>query len=117
MTPDKPDYLPGETALLTVKTTDSAGHPVPADLSVGVVDESIYAINPDTTNIRAAFYPMRQNEVRTNYSFEEIYLDGGDKAGGNIPVRTKFLDTADWQPTSRPTPREWVEQRSSCPTT
>lgn len=98
VTPDKPDYQPGDTANLTIKTTDSAGKPVPADLSVGVVDESIYAIKPDTTNIRRGFYPMRQDEVHTNFSFEEIYLDGGDKAGGDIPVRTKFLDTAEWKP-------------------
>jgi uncharacterized protein YfaS (alpha-2-macroglobulin family) len=96
--PDKPDYLPGDTANLTVQTTDSDNRPVAADVSIGVVDESIYAIKADTTNIKRAFYPMRENSVRTNYSFEEIYLDGGDKAGGNIPVRTKFLDTAEWTP-------------------
>ncbi|HWA83470.1 MAG TPA: alpha-2-macroglobulin family protein, partial [Fimbriimonadaceae bacterium] len=98
VTPDKPDYLPGETAHVTIKTTNGNGAPVAADVSLGVVDESIYAIHEDTTNIRRGFYPMRPNEVRTNYSFEDIYLDGGDKAGGNIPVRTKFLDTAFWQP-------------------
>jgi len=99
VTPDKPDYLPGATANLTIKTTDFNGQPVPADLSLGVVDESIYAIQPDTTDIKGDFYPMRADDVRTNYSFEDIYLDGGDKAGGKVPLRTKFLDTASWQPT------------------
>jgi uncharacterized protein YfaS (alpha-2-macroglobulin family) len=99
VTPDRADYQPGQVANLTIKTTDSEGKPVPADLSVGVVDESIYAIQPDTTNIKKGFYPMRSDNVRTNYSFEEIYLDGGDKAGGNIPVRTDFKDTAAWLPT------------------
>ncbi len=98
VTPDKADYLPGDTANVTIKTTDSDGRPVPADLSLGVVDESIYALRADDTNLKKSFYPMRQDSVRTNYSFEEIYLDGGDKAGLNIPVRTKFLDTASWQP-------------------
>ncbi|HVT11601.1 MAG TPA: MG2 domain-containing protein [Fimbriimonadaceae bacterium] len=98
VTSDQPDYLPGETANVTIKTTNADGAPVSADVSLGVVDESIYAIHEDTTNIRRGFYPMRDNEVRTNYSFEDIYLDGGDKAGGNIPVRSKFLDTATWQP-------------------
>lgn len=98
VSPDKPDYQPGDTANLTIKTTDSDGRPVPADLSVGVVDESIYAIQEDSTNIKKAFYPQRTDRVTTNYSFSEIYLDGGDKAGRDIPVRTKFLDTASWQP-------------------
>lgn len=98
VTPDKPDYLPGDTANVTIKTMNADGAPVSADVSLGIVDESIYAIQEDTTNIKRGFYPMRSDSVRTNYSFEEIYLDGGDKGGGNIPVRTKFLDTASWQP-------------------
>src|SRR5207253_10226307 len=28
VTPDKPDYQPGDTANLTIKTTDADGHPV-----------------------------------------------------------------------------------------
>jgi alpha-2-macroglobulin len=99
VTPDRPDYKPGETANLTIKTTDGHGQPVAADLSVAVVDESIYAIKSDTTNIKRGFYPIRNDNVRTNHSFENIYLDGGDKAGGDIPVRSKFLDTAKWLPT------------------
>lgn len=99
VTPDKASYQPGDRANLTIKTTDANGRPVPADLSLGVVDESIYAIKEDNLDLKDAFYPMRPNSVRTNYSFEEIYLDGGDKGGGDIPVRSKFLDTATWMPT------------------
>ncbi|HTQ09357.1 MAG TPA: alpha-2-macroglobulin family protein, partial [Fimbriimonadaceae bacterium] len=51
-----------------------------------------------TTDIKNDFYPMRSDDVQTNYSFEQIYLDGGDKAGGKVPLRTKFLDTAAWIP-------------------
>lgn len=98
ITPDKTAYLPGELANLTVRTTDANGRPVPADLAVAVVDESIYAIHADTANIARDLYPMREDRVGTNYSFEQIYLDGGDKAGGDIPVRSKFLDTAAWFP-------------------
>src|SRR5579872_6855221 len=47
---DKPQYLPGETGTYNIAVTGSDGKPVShADLSVGVVDEAIYAIRPDTT--------------------------------------------------------------------
>lgn len=99
VTPDRPDYKPGEMARLTVRTTDQKGKPVAAELSVGVVDESIYAIAEDRTNIRAMLNPDRMDSVQTHHSFPEVYLDGGDKGSANIPLRKKFEDTAAWLPT------------------
>lgn len=101
VTADKDVYLPGDTATYTVKTTDKDGQPVPSDVSLSVVDESVYAIREDDLQIENAFYPKREDSVRTSYSFPEIYLDGGDKGQGQIPVRRKFRDTAFWQPTIR----------------
>jgi|GEM_PF-707036 len=98
LTPSTTKALPGSTVSIRVKTTDRSGQGVPADLSLGVVDESIYAIRRDTTNIAAALYPQRGDSVTSTYSFPDIYLDGGDKAGGNIPIRRKFRDTAQWNP-------------------
>lgn len=47
---DKPQYQPGQTATYNLKVTTPEGRPVPnADLSLGVVDEAIYAIRPDTS--------------------------------------------------------------------
>jgi uncharacterized protein YfaS (alpha-2-macroglobulin family) len=47
---DKPQYLPGQTATYNVTVTSADGKPVPqADLSLGVVDEAIYAIRRDET--------------------------------------------------------------------
>jgi uncharacterized protein YfaS (alpha-2-macroglobulin family) len=99
VTPDRPDYQPGETARLTVKTTDPKGKPVAAELSVGVVDESIYAIQEDRTNLREMLNPNRMDLIQTHHSFPEVYLDGGDKGSANIPLRKKFEDTAAWIPT------------------
>lgn len=99
LTPDRDKVQPGETVTYTVSTKDQADQPVAADVSLGVVDESIYAIKEDQTNIFTGFFPRRTILVQTSYSFPEIYLDGGDKGGGNIPIRSKFLDTAFWQPT------------------
>lgn len=95
---DKEVYKPGDTALVSLKTTDLMGKPVAADVSVGVVDEGIYDIAPDDTNLMLDFYPKRSNEVETSYSFPEIYLDGGDKGTSKIPLRKTFRDTAQWNP-------------------
>ena len=49
--PDRAQYAPGDTAQIEVQTRDGAGHPVPAEVSVGVVDEAIYALHPDAIRI------------------------------------------------------------------
>lgn len=95
---DRQTYHPGDTATLTVRTTDAQGRPTPAEVSVGVVDEGIYAIHEDETDLKKGFYPDRGNNVQTAYSFPEAYLDGGDKGSSKIPLRKVFRDTAGWRP-------------------
>ena len=46
--PSKPQYQPGQPGAYTIKATDSSGKPVAAEFSLGVVDEAIYAIQPET---------------------------------------------------------------------
>ncbi|RYG22901.1 hypothetical protein EON82_15710, partial [bacterium] len=96
--PSKDTFRPGETATLTVRTTDASGRPVPAEVSVGTVDRGIYDVAQDTTDLYASLYPERSNGVQTDYSFPEIYLDGGDKGSSKVPLRTEFRDTAAWTP-------------------
>lgn len=95
---DKEVLMPGDTVEYLIKTTKSDGSPVSADVSLGVVDESIFAIREDRTDPLKAFYPMRNHEVATEYSFPEIYLDGGDKSSVSMEIRQNFQDTADWVP-------------------
>lgn len=98
---DKSNYLPGQEATVKVSTVNAAGQPVPAEVSVGTVDEAIYAIREDNVNLKDEFYPMRYSSVSTTYSFPEVYLDNGDKAGANlknIALRKDFRDTAGWLP-------------------
>ncbi len=98
VSPDREKVLPGQPVTYSITTKDQAGQPVSADLSLGVVDESIYAIRKDDTDPFNGFFPRRYVSVQTSYSFQEIFLDGGDKGAGNVPIRSNFMDTAYWNP-------------------
>ena len=74
--PSKPQYQPGEAASYTIKATDSSGKPVAAEFSLGVVDEAIYAIEPETTgSIVNAFYGTVYSQVSTDSSLS-YYFNG-----------------------------------------
>lgn len=99
---DKDVYKPGDTAVYKVKTTDLKGKPVSAEVSLGIVDESIYAIMEDRTpEIKKFFYGPRENKVTTSYSFPDYYMGGADKDGSEGKVRKNFPDTAYWSPDIR----------------
>ncbi|ELD1623010.1 hypothetical protein QXC84_000343 [Escherichia coli] len=72
---DKTHYQPGE--LVNVELTSSLkGKPVSAQLTVGVVDEMIYALQPEIApNIGKFFYPLGRNNVRTSSSLSFISYD------------------------------------------
>ncbi|HOM80492.1 MAG TPA: MG2 domain-containing protein [Armatimonadota bacterium] len=101
VTPDREVYAPGERATYQVRVRDANGRPVQAELSLGVVDESIYAIQEDRADILRAFYPRRASLVETSFSFPQIYLSGADKGGPAESVRKEFPDTALWVPVAR----------------
>ena len=50
LVPSKPQYQPGESATYTIKASDASGKPMIADFSLGVVDEAIYGVRPETTH-------------------------------------------------------------------
>lgn len=67
--PSKPQYQPGEAASYTIKAADNTGHPVAAEFSLGVVDEAIYSIHPESaTDILKEFYGSTYNTVGTETS-------------------------------------------------
>ncbi|MCX7877218.1 MAG: MG2 domain-containing protein, partial [Ignavibacteria bacterium] len=78
---DKTIYKPGESASLIVKVTDHQGNPVKnSELSLGVIDESIYAIKSDNTKEPAKFFyspkwygaGMFYNENRSYYGYSRL---------------------------------------------
>lgn len=110
---DKETYLPGETVSVDL-TTQFAGKPVPAHLTVSVVDEMVYALQPEVApGIDQFFYHPRRNNVRTSASLSfisyDVALPGSPGAPGKanrseraVKVlerpRREDVDTAAWQP-------------------
>ncbi len=95
---DKTKYKPGETANYIIKAFYPNGQPAKdMEFSLGVVDESIYAIRSETaSNLQKFFYAKRENAVITLCSFPEQYSGGPDKIEPRL--RKDFRDMAAWFP-------------------
>ncbi len=67
---DKPQYKPGETGTVTLRARNEQGEPAAmTDIALGIVDEAIYAIRPESApDIQKFFYGDRGNQVSTNTS-------------------------------------------------
>jgi alpha-2-macroglobulin len=116
----KAQYRPGETGQFTVEAKDSNGKPVSGEFSVGVVDEAVYGVRPDTTeNIVNAFYGSGYNTIDTENSMVYYFhgeagirrmmlaeLHANRRALAQLKpdrfvqpkVRKEFPDTALWLP-------------------
>lgn len=75
VTPDRAKAKPGEKLSWTIEATDHAGKPVDAEVSLAVVDASIYAVKPDATPpIQPFFYDQKRTlAVATKSSYEWRY--------------------------------------------
>jgi len=94
---DKEKYRPRDTGIFEITVTDQTGNGVEAELSLAVVDESIFAIRADTTpDMFNFFYSSQPNWVSTNYSYPMYYRGGASKADMGEDVRENLKDTALW---------------------
>jgi hypothetical protein len=104
LTPDRAQYGPRDSARVTIETRDAAGRPVPAELSLAVVDEAIFALRADdTADPHEAFYGRRPNWVSTSFSFPLLTFGGAAKDARPEP-RRDFRDVALWAPAIRTGP-------------
>ena len=73
VTTSKATCKPGDELEVDVRTTDHAGKPVAAEVSLAVVDKTIFAIHPDTTPaIQPFFYDRRRKHAvgtKSSYSW------------------------------------------------
>jgi uncharacterized protein YfaS (alpha-2-macroglobulin family) len=77
LTTDKPQYQPGQLATYRIEATTLDGKPAPrAEISLGVVDEAIYAVRRDATeDILRFFFGRQWNRVITESSLQ-YYFSG-----------------------------------------
>lgn len=97
-TPDRKEVRPGDPVKIAVRTRNSAGQPVSAEVALSVVDEAIYALSPDSTPDPYGFYwGMRGNPIVTSMSAPEEVSGGAYQRSNPVaPVRRRFEDTAYW---------------------
>jgi hypothetical protein len=118
--PNKKEFKPRDVASYTVLARKADGSPAAnAEISLGVVDEAIYSVQPENAgNIKREFYGRRYNQVNTtlalHYSFtgfsgdkpidlariKQAYQLADFKSESSLTeptIRREFKDTAFWQ--------------------
>ena len=121
--PNKKEFKPRDVASYTIMARNEDGSPAAnAEVSLGIVDEAIYSISPESAgNIKRDFYGRRYNEVQTSLAIHYTFTGyAGDnpadlaknKSGYQLAdfknessttyaeptIRKEFKDTAFWQP-------------------
>ena len=94
---DKEIYKPGEEVTLTIKTT-KGGKAVKSKVNVSVVNEAVFEIEEDNTNILETIYTDKALAVYTYSSYYDVIsaLSGGE-GGGDGELRGNFADTAHFE--------------------
>jgi len=97
ITADIEEYKPGEEVTLTVKATNNE-KPVQSYVNISVVNEAVFALTEDTTNLIETIYQDKDYPVYTYSSYRD-YLEptGGGGGGGGGYVRHNFADTAHFE--------------------
>jgi uncharacterized protein YfaS (alpha-2-macroglobulin family) len=87
---DKAVYAPGDTVDLDFASTLD-GKPVAANLTVSVVDEMVYVLQPEIApNIVDFFYHPRRDSVRTSSSLNFISYDMALSALPGAPPQSRY---------------------------
>jgi hypothetical protein len=76
MTADKDEYLPGETAQLSVRVTDQSGAGVTSAVGLSIVDEAVFALQDMRPGAERLFFQLEQELLTPDY--ETCGLDMGD---------------------------------------
>ncbi len=102
---NQPIYAAGQTATFTIQVNDVQGRPADAEVSLALVDESIYSLSRELSPpIFNAFYGRRELKVTTFDSmapYREIISGDYGGGGGDVSepdLRSDFEDTAVWLP-------------------
>jgi uncharacterized protein YfaS (alpha-2-macroglobulin family) len=113
LTPSQPQFKPGEAAKYNITAKDASGKPVAGEFSLGIVDEAIYAVEPDRTpDIQQFFYGQVGNRVGTESSLSFYFTgEAGNKpmilaGGGGGGDRTRLAQLKPSEPLVMPKVRK-----------
>ncbi len=87
VTSDKAEYRPGETGIFHVKATDWQGRPVASEVSLAVVDSSIYYIQKEYAPDIRKFYYGNRRSINVNIgSSQDARVDNKDESDLPAPA-------------------------------
>ena len=91
---NKEEYKPGDEVTLNIKTTNN-GKPIKANLNLSVVNEAVFEIKGDETDLIQNIYRTKDYASYTYSSLGEmLYCTIGGAGDGKGPIRANFADTA-----------------------
>ncbi|HEX6718627.1 MAG TPA: MG2 domain-containing protein [Pyrinomonadaceae bacterium] len=119
--PNKSEFKPRDVASYTIVARNDDGSPAAnTEVSLGIVDEAIYSIAPESAgNIKREFYGRRYDEVQTSLAIHYTFTGYGGQKNADLAknkspyqladfknetsyaetaIRKEFKDTAFWQP-------------------
>lgn len=88
----KLDYKVGETVKLSIQTTYN-NKPIPSNVTLSVVDEMIYVLQPEVAPVISEFfYHSRRNQVKTSSSLDFHTYDQSSSASGRLNPSASYDD-------------------------
>lgn len=74
VTPVKKNYLPREKVVVNIETTDEKDHPIPANLSMSIVDDKLWTYADDKQN-HILSWLLLDSELRGKIERPQFYFD------------------------------------------
>ncbi len=98
VTSDQAVARPRDPGVFTIRTTDAAGAPVRAQVSVAVVDEALFAVRPDRTPDPLRFFYRREySRVGTQFSRDYSFVGYSGSQQLQLTRRRRPLSLADFK--------------------
>ncbi|MBK7179293.1 MAG: hypothetical protein IPH82_19300 [Chloroflexi bacterium] len=67
LSPDKDEYRPGDTAVLTIQSNDPNGAGVPSAIGLAVVDEAVFALAEQDPGFAKLYFMLEQELLQPKY--------------------------------------------------
>ncbi len=104
LVPDQKEYGPREQVALTVKTSDSEGRPVPGEIAVSVVDDTVVSFADDKTG-HILSRLLLETEIPEKVEEPKFFFDLKEAKAAqalDLLMGTRGYRRFDWQPVFAP---------------